>query len=343
MQLHNKLSSKEQSKILDKTKEKRIILSFYKYVFISNPRIIRDKLFLYWDSINILGRIYIANEGINAQLSVPKSNFVKFKLHLQKFVLFHDVKLNVAHKHEIKSFLKLKIKVKNKIVADGIDNNNFDPSKTGTHVDANDFNNLMNDKNTLVLDMRNHYESEIGHFKGAICPDVDTFRDSLDIIEKNLKHKKNKNLLMYCTGGIRCEKASAYLKLKGFKNVFQLDGGIINYIRQVKEDNLENKFIGKNFVFDSRMSERVSDEIIAECHQCGTPFDTHTNCANDACHLLFIQCDSCKKIMSNCCSISCKEINDMPVKKQKRLRKGKNVINGIFKKGRTKHILKIIQ
>ena len=343
MQLHNKLSSKEQSKILDKTKEKRIILSFYKYVFISNPRIIRDKLFLLWDSINILGRIYIANEGINAQLSVPKSNFVKFKLHLQKFVLFHDVKLNVAHKHEIKSFLKLKIKVKNKIVADGIDNNNFDPSKTGTHVDANDFNNLMNDKNTLVLDMRNHYESEIGHFKGAICPDVDTFRDSLDIIEKNLKHKKNKNLLMYCTGGIRCEKASAYLKLKGFKNVFQLDGGIINYIRQVKEDNLENKFIGKNFVFDSRMSERVSDEIIAECHQCGTPFDTHTNCANDACHLLFIQCDSCKKIMSNCCSISCKEINDMPVKKQKRLRKGKNVINGIFKKGRTKHILKIIQ
>ena len=342
MQLHNKLSSKERSKILDKTQEKRIILSFYKYVFISNPRISRDKLFLLWDSINILGRIYIANEGINAQLSVPKSNFVKFKLHLQKFVLFHDVKLNVAHKHEIKSFLKLKIKVKNKIVADGIDNNNFDPSKTGTHMDANDFNNLMNDKNTLVLDMRNHYESEIGHFKGAICPDVDTFRDSLDIIEKNLKHKKNKNLLMYCTGGIRCEKASAYLKLKGFKNVFQLDGGIINYIRQVKEDNLENKFIGKNFVFDSRMSERVSDEIIAECHQCGTPFDTHTNCANDACHLLFIQCDSCKKIMSNCCSISCKEINDMPVKKQKRLRKGKNVINGIFKKGRTEHILKII-
>ena len=133
MQLHNKLSSKERSKILDKTKEKRIILSFYKYVFISNPRIIRDKLFLYWDSINILGRIYIANEGINAQLSVPKSNFEKFKLHLQKFVLFHDVKLNIAHKHEIKSFLKLKIKVKNKIVADGIDNHDFDPSKIGIH------------------------------------------------------------------------------------------------------------------------------------------------------------------------------------------------------------------
>ena len=199
----------------------RIILSFYKYVFISNPGIIRDKLFLFWDSINILGRIYIANEGINAQLSVPKSNFEKFKLHLQKFVLFQDVKLNIAHKHEIKSFLKLKIKVKNKIVADGIDNHDFDPSKTGTHLDANDFNNLMNDKNTLVLDMRNHYESEIGHFKGAICPDVDTFRDSLEIIEKNLKYKKNKNLLMYCTGGIRCEKASAYFKFKGFKNVFQ--------------------------------------------------------------------------------------------------------------------------
>ena len=343
MQLHNKLSSKERSKILDKIKEKRTILSFYKYVFISNPRRIRDKLFLFWNSINILGRIYIASEGINAQLSVPKSNFEKFRLHLQKFVLFRDVKFNIAHKHEIKSFLKLKIKVKNKIVADGIDNHDFDPSKTGIHLDAKDFNNLMNDVNTLVLDMRNHYESEIGHFKGAICPDVDTFRDSLEIIEKNLKYKKNKNLLMYCTGGIRCEKASAYFKFKGFKNVFQLEGGIINYIRQVKESCLENKFIGKNFVFDSRMSENVNGEIIAECHQCGTPFDTHTNCANDACHLLFIQCHSCKKIMSNCCSISCKEVNDMPAKKQRRLRKGKKVINGIFKKGRTNHILKIIE
>jgi UPF0176 protein len=184
--------------------------------------------------------------------------------------------------------------------------------------------------------MRNHYESEIGHFDGAITPDVDTFRDSLDIIEEDLKeHKEDKNLVMYCTGGIRCEKASAYYKHKGFKNVFQLEGGIIEYVRQVKEQDLENKFKGKNFVFDERRSERVSDDVISVCHQCGEPCDDHTNCANQACHLLFIQCEKCHAKMNDCCSDECKEIHALPEDVQKELRKGKNESNKIFKKGRS--------
>jgi UPF0176 protein len=269
----------------------------------------------------------------------PEINIDKFTKHLNSVSFLKNVRLNIALKHETKSFLKLKIKVRNKILADGLNDKNFDVTKKGIHLNAKEFNTLMSDKDSIVLDMRNHYESEIGHFKNAICPDVDTFRDSLDVIENRLKdHKEDKNLLMYCTGGIRCEKASAYFKHKGFKNVYQLEGGIIEYARQVKEQELKNNFVGKNFVFDNRRVEKISEEIIAQCHQCGAPFDVHTNCANDACHLLFIQCDECKKKMKNCCSNKCLEITKMPYLLQKKLRKGQKNSNDIFKKGRTNNI-----
>ena len=197
-------------------------------------------------------------------------------------------------------------------MADGLEDDTFDVTDIGTHVDANRFNELVEDEDTVLVDMRNHYESEIGHFKNAVTPDVDTFRDSLDLIENQLKdHKETKKLVMYCTGGIRCEKASAYYKHKGFKNVFQLEGGIINYARQVRKSGLENKFIGKNFVFDERRAEKISEDIIAQCHQCGAPADGHVNCANEACHLLFIQCDACKAEMDSCCSSKCKEIHSL--------------------------------
>src|SRR5690606_21550305 len=134
------------------------------------------------------------------------------------------------------------------------------------------FNTLIEDPNTVLVDMRNHYESEIGHFKNAVTPDVDTFRDSLAIIEEDLKtHKEDKNLVMYCIGGIRCEKASAYYKHKGFKNVYQLEVGIIKYVHQVKENVLEYKFIGKNFTFDQRLSEHIPEDVLAHCEKIGKP------------------------------------------------------------------------
>ena len=202
------------------------------------------------------------------------------------------------------------------------------------------FNELIEDPDTLLVDMRNHYESEIGHFKNAITPDVDTFRDSLDLIEQELSEfKESKKLVMYCTGGIRCEKASAYYKHKGFKHVYQLEGGIIDYTRQVNARGLENKFMGKNFVFDHRRGERITDDVIAQCHQCGEPCDTHVNCANEACHLLFIQCESCAEKMDQCCSQECKEIHALPEEEQKELRKGKSVSNKIFKKGRSEALI----
>lgn len=336
MQLYNTLSAKERATLIEEAGKERLTISFYQYAHIANPELFRNHLFITWNDIDVLGRIYVAKEGINAQLSVPAENFEQFKNHLDSISFLENVRLNIAIEQDNKSFLKLKVKVRNKIVADGLDDNTFDVTKKGIHVDAEKFNELIDDPNTVLVDMRNHYESEIGHFKNAITPDVDTFRDSLDIIENDLKdHKEDKKLVMYCTGGIRCEKASAYYKHKGFKQVYQLEGGIIEYTRQVQNQNLENKFMGKNFVFDHRRGERITDDIIASCHQCGKPCDTHENCANEACHLLFIQCEECAKAMDNCCSTACKDIHALPYEEQKALRKGKTVSNKIFKKGRS--------
>jgi UPF0176 protein len=336
MQLYNKLSAVERSSLIEKAGKRRITLSFYKYHQIKNTSLFRDHLYLMWERLDVLGRIYIASEGVNAQLSVPSQNFKAFKTKLDTVEFLKEIRLNVAVEQDNFSFLKLKVKIRKNIVADGLSENSFDLSNNGIHVNASEFNSLIDDPNTLLVDMRNHYESEIGHFEGAILPDVDSFRESLPIIEKKFeKHKKSKNIVMYCTGGIRCEKASAFLKHKGYEKVYQLNGGIIEYARQVDQHKINNKFIGKNFVFDHRRSETVSEKIIANCHQCGEKCDTHINCENEACHLLFIQCEKCAKEYNNCCSEECYNVNSLSIENQKKLRKGKKNSNQIFKKGRS--------
>ena len=339
MQLYNKLSAKERAALIDEAGEDRLTLSFYQYAKIGNPQLFRDHLFLAWNQMDVLGRIYVAQEGINAQLSVPAKRFEEFKTFLDGINFLENVRLNIAIEQDAKSFLKLKVKVRPKIVADGLDDETFDVTNKGVHVDAATFNELIEADDVVLVDMRNHYESEIGHFKNAVTPDVDTFRDSLDLIEEDLRdHKEDKKLVMYCTGGIRCEKASAYYKHKGFKQVYQLEGGIIEYARQVEQLQLENKFKGKNFVFDHRRGERISEDIISNCHQCGKPCDMHVNCANEACHLLFIQCDECAEAMNHTCSDECKEVIALPYDVQKELRKGIPNSNKIFKKGRSEKL-----
>lgn len=337
MKLYNRINSEELKQQMLESNEKRVTLSFYQYAKIEDPKAFRNQLYADWDELGVFGRIYIASEGVNGQISVPEKNFEAFKKAIYSVPFLDGIRLNIAVEDDGKSFYKLKIKVRHKIVADGLDDDSFDVTKRGVHLSAEDFNRITDDKdNTVIIDMRNHYESEVGHFENAICPDVDTFRDSLPIVEDILEPHKEKNIVMYCTGGIRCEKASAYFKHKGFENVFQLDGGIIEYARQAEAQGLENKFRGKNFVFDERMGERISEEIIAKCHQCGKPCDTHVNCANDACHILFIQCDECAEKYHSCCSEKCSDFTQLPEEEQKARRKTEEFNGTKFGKGRYK-------
>ena len=340
MQLYNTLSADERADLINESGEQRLTLSFYAYAKIENPKEFRDQLFLAWNPLVVLGRIYVAHEGINAQLSLPADNLDAFRNTLEEYDFMQNIRLNIAVEHHDHSFLKLTIKVRDKIVADGLNDETFDVTNKGIHLKAKEFNEILEDPNTIVVDFRNHYESEIGHFKNAITPDVETFRESLPIINERLQnHKEDKNLVMYCTGGIRCEKASAYFKHQGFKNVYQLEGGIIQYAKQIKEEGLESKFIGKNFVFDHRLGERITDDVISRCHQCGIACDNHTNCENEGCHLLFIQCNSCKEAMQNCCSVECYEIINMSLVDQINLRKGIKNGNMIFRKGKSDKLL----
>jgi UPF0176 protein len=335
MALHNRIDKKLLKERLAGDTTPRNTVSFYRYIPISNPNEYRDHLYSELDSIGCLGRIYLAHEGINAQMSAPSHVWDAFLSFLENDDYLNDVPLKIAVEDNGRSFYKLKIKIRQKIVADGLDDSSFNPSNTGNHLSAKEFNDAI-EKGAIVIDMRNHYESEVGHFKGAILPDADTFREELKMVTEILKDKKDEKIVMYCTGGIRCEKASAYFKHLGYQDVNQLRGGIIEYAHQVKEQGLESQYIGKNFVFDERLGERITDDVIAHCHQCGKPCDNHTNCVNEDCHLLFIQCDECKNRFDNCCSDACQEIIHLPFEQQKELRKGqsKGESRNIFKKGR---------
>ncbi len=332
-QLMNRVNREVLLHELRVTLQARTTLSFYKYHRIENPETLRNELYLKLDALQVKGRIYLAHEGINAQISVLDDLFDTLKETLYSYDYLNNVRLNVAVTDDGKSFFKLTVKVKDKIVADGLNDASFDASDTGTHLDATAFNALTDDPNTILVDMRNYYESEVGYFEGAIRPDAENFKEEVKLVEDIIRGQEDKNIVMYCTGGIRCEKASAWFKHKGFKNMFQLKGGIINYAQQVRATNDRNKFKGVNFVFDERLGERISDDIVAQCHQCQKPADTHRNCANDACHLLFIQCDDCFEKMQ-WCSQECTDFVKLPIEEQKLLRKTTKFAGTKNKKGR---------
>ena len=307
--LHNQISNKELKKRMLEETEPRATISFYKYFHIDDPQQFRDDLYLKFHGINVLGRVYIASEGINGQISVPKNKKDAFiEVIYNAHPALNGIRLNEALDNDGKSFWVLRMRVRNKIVADGIDDLSFNPSNTGKYLSAKDYNKLSEQANTIVVDMRNSYEYEVGHFKNAIEVPAQTFREQLPMAVEMLKDYKDKNIVMYCTGGIRCEKASAYMLHNGFNNVYHIEGGIIEYVRKARQEELPVKFIGKNFVFDERLGERVTDDIIAKCHQCGEPSDEHTNCANQECHDLIIQCEKCAEEFNGCCSEQCKTV-----------------------------------
>jgi UPF0176 protein len=314
----------------------RTTVSFYRYVQIADPEAFRERLLAKWGELGCLGRIYVAKEGINAQMNVPTKYWQQFDAWNKTQLELQNVPYKIAvEEGEMPSFYKLTIKVRPKIVADGLDDSSFDPSNTGAYLTAAEMNAYIEDPDAIVIDMRNAYESEVGHFEGAITPDVDTFREELKVLPEQLKVHKNKKIALYCTGGIRCEKASAWLKHNGYEHVRHLKGGIIDYKHQVEREGLPNKFKGKNFVFDERLGERISDDIIATCHLCNrTPSDTHYHCQFQPCHELFIGCDACVEKYGGYCSRVCRILDALPPHWQKRYANHVRNRRRVFSKGR---------
>lgn len=333
--LHNRISNDAlKAKMLAET-EPRTTISFYKYFTIANPQHTRDALYQMFTALNVFGRVYLAHEGINAQISVPQSNVEAFRQQLYAFdAALKDLRLNIALDDDGKSFWVLRMKVRERIVADGIDDPDFDASNVGDYLKAAEVNAMLDDPEAVFIDMRNHYEYEVGHFENALEIPADTFRDQLPKAVEMMQAHKDKKIVMYCTGGIRCEKASAWMKHNGFSRVWHIEGGIIEYARKAREQGLPVRFVGKNFVFDERMGERISEDVIVHCHQCGTACDSHTNCKNDGCHLLFIQCPACAQKYKGCCSELCSEESELPEEEQRRRRAGRENGNKIFNKSR---------
>lgn len=333
--LHNRISNDALKAKMLAESEPRTTISFYKYFTIDNPQQTRDALYQMFTALNVFGRVYLAHEGINAQISVPQSQVEAFRQQIYAFdPAFAGLRLNIALDDDGKSFWVLRMKVRERIVADGIEDPAFDASNVGDYLKAAEVNAMLDDPDAVFIDMRNHYEYEVGHFENALEIPADTFRDQLPKAVEMMQEHKDKKIVMYCTGGIRCEKASAWMKYNGFSKVWHIEGGIIEYARKAREQGLPVRFIGKNFVFDERMGERISEDVIAHCHQCGAACDSHTNCKNDGCHLLFIQCPACAEKYKGCCSELCCEESALPEEEQRRRRAGRENGNKIFNKSR---------
>ena len=321
-QLANKLNREQALKKLAAETFSRQTISFYRYVQIENPSELRDQLFTAWSELGVLGRVYLSTEGINAQISVPKPELKTFRKLIDASPYFANVEFKYAIEEPATAFWKLIIKVRKQIVADDLDAGSYDLSNVGTHLNAKEFNQAI-EQGALVVDMRNKYESDIGRFENAVTPSSQTFGDELQEVVKLLDDKKNEKVLLYCTGGIRCEKASAFLKHNGFNDVSQLYGGIINYKHEIEREGLESKFKGKNYVFDGRMAEAVTPDVLGKCFNCKSPADTYDNCSSDLCHALFIQCAGCKAKMLGACSDECRLIAALPLEERKVVRKGR--------------------
>ncbi len=329
--MYRKVNTKSKEELLLELSQEnfnRKTLSFYRYVKIADPKVMRDKLFEKFEALKCLGRIYIAEEGINAQMNVPNHNWQAFDEFIQSMPEFSGVPYKMAVEEKVKSsFVKLIVKVRQKIVADGLDDKTFNPADTGDYATARDVNDMI-DRGVTVIDMRNFYEAMVGHFEGAKIMNVDTFREQLAKVHDMFRDKKDEEVLLYCTGGIRCEKASAWMKHNGFQNVKHIKGGIIDYAREVKELGLKNKFRGKNFVFDERLGEKIGDEIISDCQVCGkVKCDEYVHCKNILCHVLFICCPECSTKLKGYCSGLCMLCEKLP----------KKLNQFIFRKNRQKH------
>ncbi len=279
------------------------IILFYKYIFIDRPHKI-----LTWQKeicarFRLKGRVILGHEGINGTLGGDHENLELYKQQMLEHPLFNDIDFKETT-HTGDHFPRLRIVIKKEIVNLGLDPATIRAEHGGIHLEPAQAHELIAQKpeNLIIIDCRNKVESAIGTMSGAIKPDVANFRDFPAYIDKHLEDFKDKQVLMYCTGGIRCERASAYVKSKGVaQEVYQIKGGIHRYIEQFPN----GFFRGKNYVFDGRTAVKVTDDILGSCSICKIPCDDYTNCLRASCNRHFICCKDCLQNYANTCSKIC--------------------------------------
>ncbi|KAL4096339.1 hypothetical protein PRIC1_009699 [Phytophthora ramorum] len=363
---HRRLSSTRNDDGISHPALRRQYISLYNYTPLDKQKLpkLRRDMREQWGDLGVVGRIYIAEEGVNGQLVVPELAVTAFERSFPHLLsnarLFYGQLIEDQSQDNVtggrlkpaEPFHKLDIRIRDQILHDGFEGGPLNLQESGNSLPPDQWHhklktrNESHDSDTLVLDVRNFYEHEIGRFDGATRIMVDTFRDTFDALDEILdKHEaehdgeKPKEVMMYCTGGIRCEKVGAYLtQYKGISNVHKLHGGIVNYMRFLKEqrqaasaargrssaeesaassgDKVEEElslFKGKNFVFDQRCvgqlteSEEVTADVLGKCFQCGEPCSHHTNCSNLMCHGLILQCAKCAMSLFGACSEACKQ------------------------------------
>lgn len=282
---------------------KYLILLYYCYTPIEDPEQFRIDHHLYCIENNIRGRIIVASEGLNGTVSGLREGCEKYMADLKADPRFAkiDFKVEESPTH---GFAKLHVRVKPEIVHSSL--RHIDPNqRTGIHLEPSEFKKIKDDEDVVIVDVRSNYEHHVGKFKNAVTLDIENFRDFPEKVSE-LEKYKGKKIVTYCTGGIKCEKASAYLLEQGFENVYQLHGGIIKYgIEEGGED-----FEGKCYVFDNRVIadiNKVNPVIISECHICHSKTDRMVNCANPVCNLHVPICEDCGWKLDGACSDECKE------------------------------------
>ena len=280
------------------------VLLFYKYVAVDDPEKFKEDHLNFCFENNIKGRVYIAKEGINGTVSGLTRDIEIYKENLKSYHFFKDIVFKEDETDEI-AFSKMHVRVKKEIIHSGLLETSL--KNGGKRLKPDElYNFYKEDKDFVIVDARNWYESKLGKFKNSITPPMKNFREWKKAV-KDLEEYKDKTVVTYCTGGIRCEKASAYMVEQGFKDVYQLDGGIVTYNKKYPDTFWE----GSVWVFDERFAVDVNtkDELesVTNCEYCGRPTSYYINCHNVKCDKIIFYCHDCKKEMDYCCSEECKK------------------------------------
>lgn len=282
------------------------IILFYKYIDIAYPKQVMKWQQEICKELQLKGRVLISHEGINGTLGGTIENLDRYKALMSEHELFDTIDFKESTGGP-ECFPRLAVKVRNEAVSLGIPYDALTPRNAAQHLTPQETHELIasQPENLVILDARNDYEWAIGKFENAITPPIENFRDLPRYLDANSDQFKDKEVLMYCTGGIRCERASAYLNEKNIaKKVYQMEGGIHRYVEQYPD----GFFRGKNYVFDGRISVRVNDDILASCTICSIPCDDYHNCLNALCNDHFIACTSCIEKLGNTCSKECQTL-----------------------------------